>query len=352
MRPRFVPNLPLTVTVLIWGLNFIALKLLYNEIEPPALALVRYVVMTVFLALLCLARRETLRYPPGEAGKILFGGFIGMGAYMVLFLEGMRGTTAAEGAIMLSTAPIFTILLSARLGQEHASAGAFVGSVIAFAGVGMVVLTGHSGGHGSLLGNGLVLISAAVWAFYVVLTRPILARHSPLRTLTLSMPGALVALLPWGLGPALDADLRSFSLQGWLLFAHVSLLAGSLAFVLFYEGVRKVGAGGATLYQFLVPPCAALFAWLLTGRALVPLQWVGMAVAVAGVAWASWSRRLPPAATPADVHGRGNVGGPKGKLIIPTYPTLSTPRPKPSRTTRSDHRDARGTDRGRLVLRI
>ena len=53
-----------------------------------------------------------------------------MGAYQVFFMEGMRGTTSAEGAIVLATIPIFVFLLSCLFKQEKFSGSALVGTIV------------------------------------------------------------------------------------------------------------------------------------------------------------------------------------------------------------------------------
>jgi drug/metabolite transporter (DMT)-like permease len=293
--PRsFGLNLPLIVTVLSWGFNFVALKLLYVEMSPPAVAFVRFGLMYGMLVVVCVWRRESLRFARTDSFRILLLGFVSMGVYMILFLEGMRGSAPAEGAIILATSPIFTTILAVLAGQERFSPLALVGALVAFAGVVIVIVAGQeqTGDPGRLLGNLLILVSSVVWAFSVVMMRPLLGRYSPTQLLTMSMPGALVALIPYGLVATLAVDWGGFSPTIWLLLVHVSLLSGVIAFIGFYAGVRQIGGAGAMMYQFFVPPCAAFFGWLAMGKTLVPLQGVGLVVVIVGVVFASWNRLL------------------------------------------------------------
>lgn len=288
------PNLPLIATVLSWGFNFVALKLMYEQMSPPAVGLVRFVIMWAALVLLCQALGYSIKYPKGDAGRLMFQGFLAMGAYMWFFLEGMRGSTAAEGAIILATAPIFTAFFAALAGQERFNPRAMIGAVVAFIGVGMVVATGAhevKEVEGKWLANGLVLVASAVWALTSVVSRPLVEKYVPLRVLTLSMPGGLLVMLPYGLAPTLAVDWGSLSAITWAMMLHMAVLAGVVGFAGFYTGIKQIGAPAAMLYQYLVPPIAALSAWIVFGQSMMPLQFVGLSLVLAGV-WHSMHCRF------------------------------------------------------------
>lgn len=279
------------MTVVCWGFNFVALKLLFAEgLTPAATSLVRFLLMWGVLAAICRLRKEPLSYPEGSTIALWTLGFLSMGVYMILFLEGMARTTAAEGAIVLATSPVLTALVAVAMKRERFVWGALLGAVVAFIGVFLVVFAGDQNSHGTLLGNGLVLLSSLVWAYCAVQTRIFLDDMSPLRALTLSMPGALPILLVYGLAATLAVPWSDFTWVGWAMLAHITLLAGVVGFLGFFAGVRQVGSSGAMLYQFLVPPIAAFFAWALLKQPLLPQQGVGLVVVLAGVWWSTRSR--------------------------------------------------------------
>lgn len=284
-------NLPLLVTSLCWGFNFVALKKLYETMPPNVVSLARFGLMFAVLVAICLATKRPLRYPKGKALPILALGFFSMGVYMVFFLEGMRGTTAAEGAIVLSASPIFTLLGAVAIRQEVFRPGLLWGALLALGGVGLIVSTGAGDSHGTIQGNAMVLTSAAIWAGCALGTRSLVADADPIRLLTLSMPGGLLALIPFGGADALRFDYGTMRTGDWLMLAHVSWLAGVLAFIGFFVGVKQIGAGPALVYQYLVPGLAVWFGWLVLGQGLAPIQFFGFAVVLAGVAWAQRSAR-------------------------------------------------------------
>jgi len=278
--------------MLIWGFNFVALKLALLQFGAPASALVRAVLMYGVLLVLCRMGKMSLRYPPGTFWRISLQGFLAMGLYMVFFVSGMRTSTPAEGAIILGCGPVFTLLLAACVGQERFRLSILWGTLLAFAGVGLVVYaspTAHTGG--AIQGNLLLLVSAVIWAAATVVSRPIVRDMHPLRMLTLSMPAGLVALLPYGLMDTIHTPWSQLNATSIWMMLYFSLAAGVVGFVLFYRGVQEVGASGAMLYQYLVSPIAALSGFLFMGIPMAPLQFVGLIVVLSGVTLSNLARQ-------------------------------------------------------------
>lgn len=284
MRTDLKAHLLLSLTVVLWAVNFIALKLIYKTVEPPGLALLRLLAVSVFFLVLAKLRKEELSYPPGLAPRILFQGFLAFGLYMVLFLEGLNKTSPAVTAILMAAAPIVTALISVVLKTEKFRLGLFVGAVCAFIGVGMTMMS--SAAKGNVLGEVLVLTSAFVWAISVNVLRPVLTEISPFRAMTLSLPGAYLALVPYGIVKLIQTPWHAQTPAWWLMFGHVSLLSSGVAFVTYYAGIQLLGTGRAVMYHFFVPPLTVLLGFAVLRTPMVPMQWVGMAVIIGGVAYA------------------------------------------------------------------
>jgi len=283
-------NGPLVVTSLCWGFNFVSIKLLYQQMTPPAVALVRFLLMWGALVLICRLWRVDTRIEKADLWRTLFAGAVSMGFYMILFLYGMSLTSPAEGAILLATAPILTYLFSVIIRVERFEWWALVGTGIAFGGVTMVILGGHAAGSGSLTGNLFVFASAILWAVSVLMMRPLLVKYQPLPVLTRSMPGALIPLLIFGFRDSIAIRPLEWNWVTWANLTQVVLGSGLIGFLGIYRGVREVGPAIATRYQLMVPVIAAFFGWVVYHQELVTLQWLGLAVVLGGIALAAWAR--------------------------------------------------------------
>jgi drug/metabolite transporter (DMT)-like permease len=247
--------------------------------------------MYLLLVVFCRFRGESLRYTK-ESIPVLWQGFLSMGAYMILFLEGMKLTSPAEGSIILAVAPVLVAIFSVMARIERFTPGAIVGAAIAFVGTAIVIASGSKASAGNLSGNLMILASAVVWAYGAVLSKPLVARYSPLQSLTLSMPGALLILIPYGLVPTLQVPWGDLTSQTWWMLIHVIFGAGFIGFLGFYEGVKSKGPSAAMMYQFFVPIVATFFGYVLLSQSLSIWQAIGLGVVVLGVMAASRARYL------------------------------------------------------------
>jgi drug/metabolite transporter (DMT)-like permease len=280
--------------MLLWGFNFVALKIALGEMSAPSAALIRGVLMYMVLIGVCFVTGHApFRFPAGTAWRISLQGFLAMGVYMVLFVGGMKDASPAEGAILLGCSPLFTMILACLFRQESFRWSILAGTVLAFSGVAIVVTFSPAAQMrgGLLLGHFLLLASAGVWALATVVSKPIVAKVNPLHMLTLSMPGGLVALLVYGLPDVLKMDYTRVSPLSWAMMGYFAILAGVVGFILFYRGVREVGAAGAMLYQYLVAPTAALSGFLVLNAPFHAMQFVGLVVVLAGVTAANLARQ-------------------------------------------------------------
>ncbi|MFZ4508899.1 MAG: DMT family transporter [Fimbriimonas sp.] len=284
---------PLIVTVICWAFNFVAVKVVFLEMSPPALGLVRFLGMYALLLASCLWRKEPIWPTREDLPRAFLGGFLALGIYIVFFFEGVKGALPAEASLLVSTSPILTALLSAAFRQEPFRWQALVGGFVALLGIYLVTLATPTA-TGSLWAHFLLFCCALLWACSVLVLRPIVKKYPPLSSLTIAMPGALPVMLIYGFVPIQSVQWGHFSTTTWLMLGHVVVLSGFVAFVCFYAGLAKVGASGTMLYQYLVPPITAIFGWLYLGQAMVPSQIVGVATVLGGLMLARSGQTIAP----------------------------------------------------------
>lgn len=294
-RPQLNPTL--LAVMLLWGFNFVALKLVYREVPAIPAAIFRWFLMTSLLVLTALALKVSLKYPKGMAWRVHLQGFLSMGLYMYVFVTGMQWTGAAEGGVCLGMTPIFTLLLAIIFRQEPFRWKVLGGTLVAFIGVAVVaIMSPDVQTHGSqgLLGPVLLILAAFIWACGTVISRPLLNHMEPMALTILAMPagGLFLCLVGWQQTAQVPWTHLSGFTYGMLLY--FSLGAGYLGFWLFYRGVEQAGAAGAMLYQYFVAPVSAVLAYFTLGRGLSAPQIGGMVILIAGVFMANGARRAQP----------------------------------------------------------
>lgn len=276
-------NWYLATTVLLWALNFSAVKLMVRELDVPTITLLRTVITAVFFWIVLALQKERKPWPSTKFRLIvLLQGALSTGIYMILFLEGIAGTTESAAAIIMATSPLMTALLSMALRHEPFRRQAILGALIAMIGI-FVVFESGPGRGSQVMGNLLVFVAAMVWAISVIMLRPLLRESTPIQITAQGIVGGLLCILPYGLGPTLRADYAHLSSTTWLALLFTSVLSGGVAFLTYYRGLHDIGAARATLYQYLVPPSAIILGHFILSTPLLLNQGLGLLIVLAGV---------------------------------------------------------------------
>lgn len=287
MKAR-LPNTALSITILVWALNFVAIKIVYESINQPTLMLVRVGLMWMSLALYCIYKRVPITVDKEDRWKAWSFGLLNMGIYMYFFLAGVGKTSAAEGAIVLATAPLMTAILSAIRGHDKLTRQLIFGLVLALFGVGLFVFhPGVPNSNRHLVGDAMVLFAALLWALCAQLSRDLVRKYSPIRAFTASTVGAFPALLIYGFSSTVHTNWLGISRVGWTSLLFMSFVSGAVGFTLFYVGISQIGPSRAVRYQYFTPVLTSIFAAILLHDPIGWAQLVGMIALIGGLMLAS-----------------------------------------------------------------
>lgn len=281
---RLTAELALLVVCLIWGCNFAVMKSALGELHPFAFNAIRITMSAVFLGAWHYASRDGRRpLPKGTWPKIFGLGLIGYFGYQVFFLTGLARTESGHSALLLSSSPVFTVLIGVMLG-ERLRRRAWIGLAIAISGTVAIALEkGFDLSSQRLAGNLLTLGAACAWGSYTALNRGV-AQSVPPATLAFY---TTVVTLPfhWALGFGHLDTLWQFeiSAHGWSAMAYSGLLGTGFAYALWNIGLDKVGAVHTAGFVNLVPVIALATGWLAMHERVSWIQIGGGACVLLGV---------------------------------------------------------------------
>jgi drug/metabolite transporter (DMT)-like permease len=259
----------LVVATFFWALTPVFGRMLAEYSAPYALTFGRFLVATGFLWGFLRLTGASTRLPVADLGTIALLGLTGVCLHNVLTFMGMEHSEANRANVVFSTITIMIALIDLVWFRRRLGVGAMAGILLGILGTAWVVSDGAparllAGVVG--LGDALILASAASWAFYSVLGRPLLARYSPLAlTYYASLAGTLM-LLPFVLFdraaiPALFADPRALPIVVFL-----GVLNSAVGFLWYYQAVARLGAVIPSAYINLVPIFGVVMAALLLGE--------------------------------------------------------------------------------------
>ena len=273
----------LLLTVFFFGTNFVAVKHVVESVPPILFAAVRFTSAGVVLWLLLRLVEPRSKLLRKDLLPMLGLAVVGVTLTQSVFTVGVSLTTAANTALIYSTAPMWGMLLGFVLALERPRLAGVFGVGLCLIGVVLIVYGGLSFGGTSLAGDALILCAAFFWDSYTVLSLFLLRSYSPLALATyVILLGGLAAfpLSAFDFG-RLDVDALDGSV--WFAAAYSCLLSSAFGFAAWGWGVSYVGANRVLVYQYLVALIGVSAGILLLGEGFGLQQVIGAAVILGGV---------------------------------------------------------------------
>lgn len=270
--------------VLLWSTGFVVARWVEPYVDLDLFLGVRFVLASAAFAAIALTTRRA--WPTGP--RVLFHlgcGALLHGGYLVLSYWAIeRGLAVGAMALLGAMQPLFTAAFAATVQRVHISRSAWIGLAVGLGGVALVLSP-------ALLRTGAGAVSGPVVAVALVsvlaLTAGTLLQRAHTEPEDLMSVGCLqhlgAAFVAFA-ALALLGDVRwdgGVVLWSALLWASFVTSVGATTLLIFM--VRHDGPTKTSMLMLLVPPLAAVFAFLLFAETLTPVQLVGFAAALLGV---------------------------------------------------------------------
>ncbi len=277
----------MAMTVAIWGYSWIIMKTLAPLMGPFDLVMARYGLAFVFLFLLLVATRQSLKFPPfwPTVGVALF-----QTAGFQCFCQLALVTGGAGHVVMLAYTMPFWVLVFAWLLMGDRPTCRQVGA-FGLAGVGLLAIIAPWQGMGNLQSSLLALTGGMSWGLGVVLSKKMFQRHQPDVLSLTTWQMFLGALLTWPLTVLIPQQAIVWGPTLVWGLAYMAILASALGWWLWLSVVRRVSATVAGMSGLGVPVLAVILAWVLLGEQPGSLELIGIASIMAGLLVLNLPRR-------------------------------------------------------------
>jgi drug/metabolite transporter (DMT)-like permease len=278
----------LLLTVFFFGTNFVAVKHVVEIVPPILFAALRFTSAGLLLWLLLRLVEPESRLERKDFLPVLGLGVVGITLTQSVFTVGVSMTTAANTALIYSTAPVWGMLLGFVLALERPRLSGVAGVVLCLVGVALIVYGGLSFSGTSLAGDALILAAAVFWGSYTVLSLFLLRRYSPLALATYAILLGGLAAFPLSAFDFGRLDVAALDRSVWFAAAYSCLLSSAFGFAAWQTGVSRIGANRVLVYQYLVALIGVIAGILILGEGFGLQQMIGAAVILAGVYLARW----------------------------------------------------------------
>ncbi|MBM4412633.1 MAG: DMT family transporter [Chloroflexi bacterium] len=273
----------LLATIVIWSANMAIVKSAFESMPPLAFNAVRFMFTPLLMLLIVWFIEKDLRIDRTLWRTVALVGLIGSSGYQLFFVIGLNLTSAANTALLVATTPIWVALIGQLRCTDTLSSIGWTGIVLSFVGVFIILFNGDTMTQASILGDILAILSAMCWAYYTIGARPVLAKYSPLKVTAWTLSIGSIPIMLIGIPETLTVDWGSVTIQGWGGMAYSVLLSIILAYILWYNGVVKVGATRTGIYTSLLPAGGVISAYLILGDPITVREIIGTMAIVLGL---------------------------------------------------------------------
>lgn len=281
-KPLWLKSAPF-IFLLLWSAGFTIAKIGLAYVNPLTFLVLRYaLVLLVLLPLLVIMRPP---WPKTAAAwrHLAVVGLLIQAGYFSLFNLALRfGASVGGVALIVSLQPILVALLAPYMSNERISKTRWFGLGLGLVGAALVILARSAIEATSVVGILCALLALACITAGTLYEKRFGSPHHPVVANAVQYAVGLLVVLPlaWAFEPMHVHWSGPLVLSLAYLVLANSLIAISLLLVM----IRHGEASRVSALFFLVPPAAALIAWLMIGEHMPPLAWIGMGVAGVGVA--------------------------------------------------------------------
>jgi drug/metabolite transporter (DMT)-like permease len=256
----------LALLSVLWGGSFFFNGVVLRELPPLTVVLLRVTIAAIILLPLLWVYR--IGFPKDRSGwKPFFAiAFLNNILPFCLIVVGQTYVPSGLASILNATTPLFTVLVMAAAGDEQLHMRRVAGVVTGL--VGVIILQGQALGFRSGEGIGILLCLAAAFAYGLsaLYARRKLSDSPPLATATFQMLASSVMMTviaavfdrPW--------QLSMPGVTTWLAITGLAALSTALAYIVFFQILRRSGSTNVMLVTLLIPVTAILLGYLVLGE--------------------------------------------------------------------------------------
>ena len=280
----------LAAVSMIWGGTFVAGRYLAGTIDPLLVASLRFVLASLALLLFMgFARIALVRPNLRQMVQLVVLGFFGIFFYNLCFFYGLQYINASRASLIVALNPAVIGLASWWLFKERLGVSKVVGIALCLAGAAVVIVSRNpqwlQGAASTWRGDLLIFGCVIGWGVYSLFSRELNQSLGPLQTVTWSvLLGTLMLTVSTLVTGRLTLDaLGGLHLPQLMSLLYLGVLGSALAYIGYYDGIRRIGATRSGVFIALNPLTAVVCGALLLDEQLTAPMLIGGAVILFGI---------------------------------------------------------------------
>lgn len=266
-----------------WGSNFNAGHAVASYVTPLTAAAERFGIALLVFWLLRLFSQAESRLGWSDLLLMLPLGVVGVFGFNYAFFTALHTTSALNAALIMALSPMVSVLFSVVMLKVRIGPAQYLGMLVAFVGVTLVITGGHFSALHIASGDGWMLFACCVWSLYSVSARRFASHIPAIQFARWTVSIGAIALIIAAL--AIEQPVRDIShlnLANHAILIYMGVCGSVLAYIYWLRGVQFLGPDKSAI-AFNLVPVFTLLVNIVLGTLPNAVQLFGMLMVLIGV---------------------------------------------------------------------
>jgi len=289
MSTKFKAHISLLLANILYGLNyFIVKEVVPSSINPFALTVIR-AVGALFLLWLSGYWFKPQKIDNSDKWKMLVGGLLGVTISQTLLIAGLSHTSSINASIIMTSSPLFVLLILALYLKTKISLIKFLGIIIGASGAIMVISSNGSFSisNKTFIGDIIILANAISYAAYLVWTKPLMVKYDGITVMRWMFFYGAIFMCLFGGYFMFEVDYAAIRPIIWCAIFFIVFGATFLTYLLNVYGLKYVNPTTVSVYIYLQPIIASILAVFIKNDSFTWIKVFSMFLVFTGVYFVS-----------------------------------------------------------------
>lgn len=275
----FKVSIVVIVAIVLWASAFVGIRIGLTGYSPGGLALLRFLVASLFMALIYYGHGIKKPIPWKDRIQLLIAGMAGIGIYNICLNYGELSVSAGIASFIIGLMPVLTVLLSLIFLQEKLSRGVWLGILISVLGL-VLLAIGENSEPGMQQGILAILVSALMGAILTIIQKQFASVYHPVAIISWVMWGGTLLLLMFA--PALIQEIQTADLQTTLAVVYMGIFPAAIAYLAWGYALKYLSASNASVTLYALPIVSTFLGFILLNEQPSLISLLGSGITLFG----------------------------------------------------------------------
>ncbi|WP_278281315.1 DMT family transporter [Tepidibacter mesophilus] len=269
------------LTVTMWGLSFLSIKITLNVFGPMTLATLRFLIASIILFVVMRVKEPNTKLKREDIKSMAMAGVVGVAMYYCFENYGIKYISSSQASLIVGTIPIFSLMADSVVLKNKLSFNNFIGVLASMIGIYFIIGGNIRLESNELLGYALMFGAVFSWVFYNYTTKSLFEKYSQLAIVFYQIIFGTMILFPFSL----------FENNKWELldkvvvynFLYLALFCSAIAYVLYMYALENLGSTVTTLYLNFAPIVTVIGGYFIFDEVISKNQIIGSILIVLSV---------------------------------------------------------------------